>query len=160
MLRFVFFTSLLLLFSTHSFAQDEPIGYLKFAYPKSREVTQALNPQADILNDSEGAFDRAPSGSAARTLSVFAFPFPGAEKIAEVDTAGAIRILRAIARPGQYVIDPESEERVFKNGSVKILVFERRKDWMRVQFQLSPPWNGQDGWVKAGVESGVFEELQ
>ncbi len=141
-------------------AQEEPIGYLSLPFPKRLTVQQWGMPSTVILDKEQGEVwpEEEQSTTEVRKFPVYAFPDEKSEKIAEVDGAGAVMTLVTVSRPGTYSFDSLTEERKYHEGTLKILVFEKRKDWVRVQFALQPPWNGQDGWVKLGPSTGGYIE--
>jgi len=157
MLKYLFFAIFVLLFPCVLRAEEHPIGYVKLPIAKKIDVKTKGTPYPVLVGGKVGEvwYEEQTYSREHLRFDVYAEPSESSEKLVSYEVTGAEMQLRCESGPGKFIATPD-EARRYEEGKTKLFVFEKRDDWVKVQFLNQPPWSGRFSWIKLGPNLGGF----
>lgn len=143
-------------------AEEQPIGYLKLPVPKRTGVQTTGTPNPVLVGGKLGEvwYEEEKFSREKLAFDVYSEPSENSEKLVSVQPAGAALQLRCESGPGTFRFSTPEELKRYEEGRTRLYVFEKKNEWMKVQFLNQLPWNGRFAWVKLGPNLGGFVALR
>lgn len=144
-------------FAAQAFA-EQPIGFLQLPEAQKSVLERKGEPQVAMVAGQQGEIwhESERSKRELRKFAVHQEPSVDSEVIIDIDVSGSMFALLTESKPGSYKFNSLEKARRYDTGKSKVLVFEKRGEWVRVKFLDHPPWDGRFGWIRLGVNTGGF----
>lgn len=140
------------------FGEEIVVGYLEVPTASRIDVKRKGDGKPVLVGGKQGEvwYDEESYRKELRKFEVFSSPDSKSSKIVSVDVSGVTFTLETESETGYHSFKGIEEYNKYQSGKQKLLVYEKKDNWVKVKFRDIPPWNGQYGWVELGTNTGGY----